>query len=158
MTDIIVSSAKLDNAVKIGEIAFQSALLHYQAVPSEFQEPTLAGQIDYIRKSISDKKILVLKAELNGQIVGYVVVYFNTYPKQYFKFSKRGFIGSIGVDKNCRGQGVGKALLNEVEKEMKKRKISVLEIDVYTFNQTAEKLYDNVGYEDIKHYKRKFIK
>ncbi|MBR6411988.1 MAG: GNAT family N-acetyltransferase [Alphaproteobacteria bacterium] len=104
------------------------------------------------------KKILVLQAELKGQIAGYVVVYFNTYPEQYFQFPKRAFIGSIGVDENCRGQGVGKALLSGVEEEIKRRDISVIEIDVYTFNNAAEKLYDNLGYQDTKHYKRKFIK
>ncbi|MBR6411987.1 MAG: hypothetical protein IKS41_02355 [Alphaproteobacteria bacterium] len=56
MTNIIVSPAKPENASKIGEIAFQSAMLHYESVPDEFQKPTLAGQIEYIQKSVSDKK------------------------------------------------------------------------------------------------------
>ena len=157
MEKIKISAAKPIDAMKIGEIAFQTAQIHYKFIPSEFKKPTFKGQFDYIQKSISDKDILVLKAEIKKKITGYAVVYFNTYPEKYFKFHKRGFIGSIGVDESYRGQGVGKALLNGVEKEMKKRKISVLEIDVYTFNQAAEKLYDSAGYEDIKHYKRKFI-
>ena len=158
MTQVKVSEAKMENATQIGKIAFQTAMFHYQSINNEFKKPTLTGQIDYIKKSISDKDILVLKAELKNEIVGYIVVYFNTYPEKYFKFHKRGFIGSIGVDEACRGQGVGKALLSSVENKLKKQGISVVEIDVYTFNQAAEKLYDTVGYEDIKHYKRKFIK
>ena len=158
MSEIIVSEAKLQDAEKIGEIAFQSSLIHYKSVDNEFKEPSLHNQISYIKNSIIDKDILVLSAELDGKIAGYVVVYFNTYPEEYFKFHKRGFIGSIGVDENCRGHGVGKALLNGVESELKKRNILIIEIDVYSFNQTAEKLYDKLGYKDIKHYKRKFIK
>jgi len=158
MTKITVSVAKLKDSETIGKIAFQTALLHYQSVKNEFKKPTKKAQIDYIRKSILDPDLLVLKAEMEKKIAGYVVVYFNTYPEKYFKFSKRAFIGSIGVDENARGQGVGKALLKGVEAELKKRGISVVEIDVYTFNKSAGKLYDSLGYEDIKHYKRKFIK
>ena len=158
MAKITVSIAKLKDSETIGKIAFQTALLHYQSVKNEFKKPTLRAQVKYIQKSISDPDILVLAAETEKKIIGYVVVYFNTYPERYFKFSKRAFIGSIGVDENARGQGVGKALLKGVEAELKKRGIPLVEIDVYTFNQSAEKLYDSLGYEDIKHYKRKFIK
>ena len=157
MTEIKVSSAILKDATEIGKIAFQTAQIHYKALQNEFQNPTEETQIDYIKKSILDKNILVLKAEVDSKILGYTVVYFNTYLEQYFKFSKRGFIGSIGVDQNHRGKGIGQALLNGVETELKKRGISVVEIDVYTFNHDAEKLYESFGYEDIKHYKRKFI-
>ena len=158
MPKITVSCARQKDATQIGEIAFQTAEIHYQSLKNEFKKPTKKAQIDYIRKSILDPDLLVLKAEMEKKIAGYAVVYFNTYPEQYFKFSKRAFIGSIGVDENARGQGVGKALLKGIESEIKKRGISVVEIDVYTFNKSAEKLYDSLGYEDIKNYKRKFIK
>ena len=157
MAKITISKARLIDADEIGSIAFQTAQIHYKSVQNEFKKPTLKTQIGYIKKSIENKDILVLKANIRKQIVGYVVVYINTYPKAYFKHNKRAFIGSIGVDENFRGQGVGKALLTGVEKEVKKCGISVIEIDVYTFNQVAEKLYHSCGFEDIKHYKRKFI-
>ncbi|MDY6407321.1 MAG: GNAT family N-acetyltransferase [Pseudomonadota bacterium] len=158
MPKITVSRAKMADAEQIGKIAFQTADIHYKSIKNEFKKPTLKTQTEYIRKSISDTDLLVLKATMAGQIAGYVVVYFNTYPAAYFKFPRRAFIGSIGVDKNARGQGVGKALLKAAESAVKRRGISVLEIDVYTFNKAAEKLYVSCGYEDIKHYKRKFIK
>lgn len=147
----------MDNAEKIGKIAYQVALLHYQSAPNEFKKPTLKGQTDYIKKSIADKDVLVLNACLNEDVVGYVVVYFNTLPKEYFHFEKRAFIGSIAVDEKHRGKGIGTALLQSVEHEVKKKKISVVEMDVYTFNQKAEKLYNKLGYKDIKHYKKKIL-
>ena len=158
MQKYIITKATIENAVEIGKIAHQVALLHYQNAPDEFKKPTLKGQTEYIEKSIADKNALILKAETDEKIVGYVIVYFNTLPKQYFHFEKRAFIGSIAVDENYRGQGIGTALLESAEKAAKEKKISVVEMDVYTFNKKADKLYNKLGYKDIKHYKKKVLK
>ena len=158
MPKYTISKAVIENADEIGKIAYQVALLHYQNAPDEFKKPTLKNQTEYIKKSIADKNVLVLNAKKDEKIVGYVIVYFNTLPKEYFCFEKRAFIGSIAVDENYRGQGIGTALLQAVETQAKKKKIFVVEIDVYTFNQYAEKLYNKLGYQDIKHYKKKILK
>ena len=155
MPNIIKATFK--DVLKIGKIAYQVALIHYQKTPKEFKRPTLKSQTDYIRQSISDKNILVLKAEINNEIVGYVVVYFNTYPAKYFQFNKRAFIGSIGIDPSYQRCGLAKALLNAVEIQAKKRKISVIEVDYYSFNTSAASLYKHCGYTEKKRYMRKII-
>lgn len=152
-----ISKATLKDAAKIGKIAYHVALIHYQKTPKEFKRPTLKSQTEYIRQSIADKNILVLKAEMNNEIVGYVVVYFNTYPAKYFQFNKRAFIGSIGVDPAYQRYGFAKALLNAVEAEVKKHKISVIEVDYYSFNTSAASLYKHCGYTEKKRYMRKII-
>lgn len=157
MSEINVLKASAKDASKIGKIAYQVAQIHYQQTDKEFKKPTLKSQTEYISSSIADKDILVLKAQIGDKIVGYVVVYFNTYPAKHFQFNKRAFIGSIGVDKNHQQKGIGKALLKGVEEEVKKRKISVIEIDYYVFNKAAGKLYKNSGYEEKKSYMHKFI-
>ena len=157
MKKITITEAVPSDATKIGKIAWQVAKTHFRQTEKEFKKPTLVSQTGYIRKSINDKDILVLKAQMDNEIVGYVVVYFNTYPVKYFQFNKRAFIGSIGVDENHQRQGVGKALLKGVEEAVKKRKISVVEIDYYTFNKAAENLYKSVGYQEKKCYLYKFI-
>ena len=157
MKELKITKAKQPDSNEIGKIAYQVALLHYQNAPDEFKKPTLKDQTEYIKKSIDDKDVLVLKAVLDKKIVGYVVVYFNTLPKKYFQSNKRAFIGSIAVDENYRGKGIGTALLKAAETATKKKKISVIEINVYTFNSNAEKLYDKLGYKDIKHYKKKIL-
>ena len=131
--------------------------MHHKSAPDEFKRPTLKNQTEYIKKSIVDKDVLVLNACLDEKIVGYVVVYFNTLPKEYFYFEKRAFIGSIAVDEKYRRNGIGTALMKRVEYEAQKRKISVVEIDVYTFNSDAERLYNKLGYKDMKHYKKKVL-
>ena len=157
MPKIKIAQASLEDVSEIGKIAYQVSLIHYKQVKKEFKKPTLKSQINYIRKSILDKNVFVLKALIDHNLVGYVVVYFNTYPVEYFQFYKRAFIGDIGVDENCQRCGVGKALLNAVEKVAKKNHISVIEIDYYTFNTAAENLYRKCGYKEKKRYMRKFV-
>ncbi len=157
MSEIKVTQAIAEDASKVGDIAYQVAQIHYQQTKKEFKKPTRKSQTEYIQKSILDKNVLVLKASIEDKTVGYVVVYFNTYPKDYFQFNKRAFIGSIGVDKNYQRQGVGKALLKAVENRARKRHISVIEIDYYAFNHSAEALYTHCGYAPKKVYVGKFI-
>ena len=152
-----IKKAVPEHVAKIGKIAYQVALLHYQNEPNEFRKPTLKGQTEYIAKTIKEKNALVLDACSGEKIVGYVIIYFNTLPNEYFKFNKRAFIGSIAVDKNYHGKGIGTALLKSAEEAVKKKKISVMEMDVYTFNTDAEKLYNKLGYKDIKSYKKKIL-
>ena len=157
MPEVQVTEAVIDDIPQLGSIAYSVARTHYQKTEKEFKEPTPADQTEYIRKCISDDGILTLKAQMGDEVVGYVVVYFNTFPDKYFQFSKRAFIGSIGVAENHRRQGVGKALLKAVENEVKKHNISIIEIDYYTFNVAAENLYKSLGYQENKRYMRKFI-
>ena len=157
MSEIKVTEAVIEDATQISEIAYSVARIHYKQTQKEFKKPTLKTQADYVRQCISDDDILILKAKIQDEIVGYVVVYFNTFPDKYFQFNKRAFIGSMGVDKNHHRQGVGKALLTAVEIEVKKRHISVVEVDYYTFNRAAERLYKTAGYTENKRYMRKFI-
>ena len=157
MPKIKITQAILEDASEIGKVAYQVALIHSKQIKKEFKRPTLKSQTEYIRQSIANKNVLVLKAHINDKIVGYVVVYFNTYPAQHFQFNKRAFIGSIGVDENHQRCGVGKALLKAVEKELKKLKIAVVEIDYYAFNIAAENLYKKCEYKETKRYMRKFI-
>ena len=158
MINIQVTKATEDDVPAIGKIAFQVAQIHARQTQKEFKKPTLKSQTTYIRKSVSDATVLVLKATTDNIIAGYAVVYFNTYPTDYFQFSKRAFIGSIGVDKAYQRRGIGRALLHAVEKEAKKRHISVVEVDYYTFNTAAENLYNRCGYQATKTYMRKVLR
>lgn len=145
------------DVVAIAPIAYAVSKIHTQSIPREFTEPTEESNIEYIRKSIENQNTEVIKAEKDGVICGYLVLYIDEYPKEFFVDSKRGFVGSIGVDEHCRGQGVGILMIQYAENILRERGIKVFNIDVYCFNQVAEKLYDRLGFEDIKHFKRKIL-
>lgn len=149
--------ANQNDIAAIAEICYQVSKLHTDSVPREFTEPDKNGNLDYIARSIAAENSEVIKAEIAGLIAGYLVLYFDTYPEKYFVDSRRGFVGSIGVEEKFRGQGVGTALMKYAEQFLRDKNIKVFNIDVYSFNSGAEKLYDKLGFEDIKHFKRKIL-
>ena len=153
MSEIIVSVAKKEDAEALGKINMQTSKLHFDNTKNEFKESTLEGLISYVEDCIEDENVVILKATFDGEIAGYAIVYFNTYPEDHFQFHKRGYIGGVGVDEKYRRKGVGTALMKGIEEELKKRNVSALELDVYTFNEGAEKFYESAGYEMTKlHY------
>ncbi len=128
----------------------RNAFRHF--LPSSFE-----NDLKYIRENIGREDVKIFKAESDGVIRGYLVLYLNEYPSEFFRISRYGFVGSIGVETNCRRCGIGTALMRAAEEYLKASGVRAIEIDVFTFNTEAERLYAALGYEDIKHYKRKVL-
>lgn len=61
------------------------------------------------------------------------------------------YIDAIAVDDNYRGQGVGKLLLEELEKIAIENELSTVSLDVIKENIRAKKLYEEVGFEEVKY-------
>lgn len=152
-----VSIAHESDADAIGEIAFQVAQIHTENAPDEFRETTIEAQTQYIQNSIEAPESTVFKAETDGHICGYLVLYIETQPEKFFVHPKKGFAGSIGVDEKFRGRGVAPAMLAAAEEFLKEHGVTIFDIDVYTFNEKAGRVYDSFGFKDLKHYKRKLL-
>jgi diaminobutyrate acetyltransferase len=59
------------------------------------------------------------------------------------------FIWQIGVDLEFQGQGLGSAILKEVEKEIKKLGSSRIELTIDPENTPSQKLFEKNGYKNI---------
>lgn len=154
---IDVSIAHKDDAEAIAKLFHQVSLIHYENLKEEFKEPKFENDLAYIKECLEKEDIRIIKAQADEIICGYLILYVHTFPEEFFVNPKRGFVGSIGVDEQQRGKGVGKSMLIFAENDLKEQGIKVFDIDFYTFNTAAEKLYNSLGFKDIKHYKRKYI-
>ena len=94
-------------------------------------------------KSIEDtynqSQTFIVTAESEGKIAGYCIVYF---------VLDEGEIARIAVDGLCRRQGVGRKLLEQVEKICKEKNIIRLMLDVRESNDSARKFYQSFGFEE----------
>ncbi len=61
-------------------------------------------------------------------------------------FGRSDYLRLIGVRGDCAGQGIGAALLSEVESSAKSRDLFLLVSD---FNVGAQRFYQRMGYEQI---------
>lgn len=78
-----------------------------------------------------------------GVIVGYVSLVFG----RQRRFRENIYIIGASVDEHCRGQGIGTLLFEEVEKCAKSRFTKRIELEVFSRNDRAIKLYKRLGYE-----------
>jgi ribosomal protein S18 acetylase RimI-like enzyme len=91
---------------------------------------------------------------LNNNIIGFARVYFEDcgiiYPALYFKKDdeKIGGIGPIGIDKNCRGSGLGTKLLANLLEYLIANKVEKIIID-WT---NALDFYGQFGFEVLRKY------
>lgn len=102
----------------------------------------------FIRSTIEDEKGDVLVArDLAGEVVGFALVHCQNTP-EYPSFVPRRYthLLDIVVTKACRGQGVGKALLAEVERWAREKSSEFVELGVLSENLPAIKAYESYGF------------
>ena len=91
---------------------------------------------------------LIFVAEKDQRIHGYITVLtryvsndIDDGPREY------GYITDLFVSEICRGQGIGKALLEHVELQLLKKNINELKIGVLASNKVARSLYQAAGFK-----------
>lgn len=82
-------------------------------------------------------------AEDEGQIVGFVM---GVVPQ---RFRETYFLWQIGVAPPSQGKGIGKKLLGEVEKEVKKKGLRRIEVTIDPLNLPSLKLFEKTEYRNI---------
>lgn len=85
-----------------------------------------------------------LKAMFEEKMVGFIAGEIN-------KAEQTGWITTVGVLKNYRRQGIGRALLHACEKEMKMGRVCLC---VRKSNQSAISLYQEEGFHSIDEWRR----
>ncbi len=80
-------------------------------------------------------------AEENEQIIGFVM--------GIRSFQGTYFLWDIGVTPAYRGQGIGRRLVREVEKELGRMGFKRVELTIDPDNLPSQKLFEKMGYENI---------
>jgi ribosomal protein S18 acetylase RimI-like enzyme len=60
------------------------------------------------------------------------------------------WIGGVGVVTGRRGEGIGERLMRAVEEQARARRVRRLWLEVLTQNEPAIKLYEKLGYEQVR--------
>ena len=93
--------------------------------------------------------VLVAEDDATGDVCGYVSL-----NKFNFKSAYTGVADlSIYIGKNCRGQGIGHILLENLAEEAKKEGFYKLVLNVISKNTKALKFYEGLGYSLVGVYK-----
>lgn len=93
-----------------------------------------------IKKKIERDPDLFLVAEQNGEIIGTIIGAFD---------GRRGMIYHLAVHNAFRRQGIGQALLAEVEKRLKEKGCIKCLLMVLEDNETAKRFYEESGWKAV---------
>lgn len=147
--EIIDYSSKYDNDIKDLLVELQEHIVKidkekYNILTDDYREKYFEKTMSEVNK-FEGKIFLAIEGEkASGLIVGLI----NNEEENTYDFSapKRGRVTELIVSKESRSKGVGKQLLNEMEKYFKKVGCLGILIDVFAYNTDAQKFYYKNGY------------
>ena len=102
----------------------------------------LFGQ--FVDKQISDRNALVLVAQINKEICGYLLARIE-YRPPVFAERKHGVIYDVAVSGKFRRKGIGEKLYNESLEWFRKRKVTRVELTVATSNPVSMRFWTKLG-------------
>lgn len=126
--------------------------LHHAAWPHLFAEQIPANsQRDVWSASLSGRDAVVFVAVHAGVLVGFVSAALVDETSPFFQRMRYARIGTICVTERCRGQGIGRRLMDEVERWAKSKDAVEVHLNVWSFNERARELYAELGYSVRSH-------
>lgn len=142
-----VRPAKKKDLERIGALRRQAHELHQTGRPDVFQKPFGDALEAQTRQMFYDKNGLLLVTEADGTVCGFVYATFVTESATPV-WDSRSYcrIEEITVDKACRGQGYGTALMQKVRAEALARGCPKLELNVWAFNAGACAFWTKQGF------------
>jgi ribosomal-protein-alanine N-acetyltransferase len=102
----------------------------------------------FILTTIRSKNGLVLIAEFDKKIAGYLIIIIKK-NIPIFKLEKLAEITDIYIKEEFRGKGIGKKLRDEVLKWCKIKKISSITLDMLPNNIHAKMIYEKWGFDEF---------
>jgi diamine N-acetyltransferase len=147
-----VRLATPEDAAGIAAVALEVHALHAAALPEVFQPPTEAvvtpADIARLREQPGQ---LVFVAVAGGEIVGYAHAEVQETPAtSYKRAAARLHLHAMGVAAECRGGGVGSALLAAVREAAVGRGLTRVSLEVYAFNAGARAFYEREGFVTLR--------
>ena len=136
--------AQISDHKRINELAFQIHGMHVGWRPDIFQMPEELFSRELLEELINKRQMYV--ANVDGAIIGYVMIAIRDVLETGFVRRKVLNLEQICVDENCRGQGFGKQIMEDVHALSKAFGCTDLQLTVYPQNDDAVAFYQKYGF------------
>lgn len=129
---IKIQNSDISNLEKIVDLNYHIFSGMYENKPYSLEE---------YKNRLTGKDLVIFTAVENNKIIGDSIAY---------KDNDDLYLWILGVDKECRGLGIGKQLLEKNKEYSKNNKLTSIKVKVYGVSVEMRKLLENNGYNIIK--------
>jgi diamine N-acetyltransferase len=145
---VTVRAATMEDADAIGCLTVEVQQLHREALPDIFKRPSdRLFSRDKLATLLQDAKSTVAVAESQGEIIGHIyATIVHRSENDFKKAEKYMYIQQIGVRKDARRQGVGRALIAFIESRALASAVTGLQLDYWAFNTSARSFFESCGF------------
>ena len=145
---VTVRVAVMEDADAIASLTAEVQQLHNEALPDIFKTPSdRLFSREKLATLLHDANSTVAVAESNGDVIGHVYGVIMQRAENDFKVAdKYMYIQQIGVRKDFRGQGVGRALITFIEGRAVASAVTGLQLDYWAFNTRAQSFFESCGF------------
>ncbi|MEV2908107.1 GNAT family N-acetyltransferase [Paenibacillus larvae] len=140
---MIIREATTDDALELTELIKQvERESDFMLFGAEERIISPEQQMKKIEAVKQDENSIILVADINGKLVGYLIA-----NGGFAKKNKHSTYLVIGILEEFTGKGIGKDLFNELETWASLNSIHRLELTVMKHNERAVSLYKKMGFE-----------
>jgi ribosomal protein S18 acetylase RimI-like enzyme len=147
-TAIDVRPATSADLPRLGRLGALLVEVHHAFDARRFlptRDRTPADYAAFLVGQLADRSVVVLVAEINGDVIGYAYATVEGYDYMALR-GPAGVIQDIIVDAEYRGRGVGRLLLDATLAELKSRGALQVVLSTAERNEAAQRLFASVGF------------
>ena len=126
------------------ELYYEGFLYHYNHRKDLFKKKSIEELKEYVFEQF-ENGLKILGYYNNEELVGYIEYEIKE------KATKFIWIDELIITEKERGKGYGTLLLNEIKRIQDEENIPRIELNVFSFNENAIKLYKKLGYEEQRY-------
>ena len=149
---VTVGYAAQDELPRVNELRRMVSQLHAEGRPDIFRPGFCEELQQRAYQAFQEPDADVIAARAGDVLCGFAVVRYADMPESAYMCARRFYhIEEFGVDEAYRGCGAGTALLRFCRAEAKRRGFDRLTLDVWAFNQGAQRFYEAAGFHAYRH-------
>lgn len=144
--EIQIRAMRLDDFDAVQEIFRTVHAMHQENRPDLYRKLDAPLSLAYYTQMVENPGGIALCAECGGKVAGVAYTYMKAPTENPVMVPRiTAFMDDLAVHPDFRGQGVGRALLEESRRQALARGAVSLELMVWAFNQNAIEFYEHAG-------------
>ena len=125
--------------------------VHHQGRPDIFRKGAQKYGASQVLAMLDKSQTPIFVAVDGKKVVGYGFCQVKTYDHDPVMTDRTEiYIDDLCVDESCRGQGIGKAIYEEILRYAKMRRADLVTLNVWSCNESAMRFYEALGLKPQK--------